>query len=58
MLVTLHGMQNGFMVSVMSVVNANRYLGICLSTRLSFTHTLKDRAKIGVVNIMKLLPQK
>ena len=58
MLVTLHGMKNGFRVNVMSVVNANMYLGICLSTRLSFTHAMKDRVKIGVVNILKLLPRK
>ena len=41
-----------------SVVNAYKYLGICLSTRLSFSHALKDmatRAKIGIVNILKLL---
>ena len=44
--------------SLISVVNANRYLGICLSTRLSFTHALKDRAKIGIVSILKLLSQK
>ena len=56
--VTLHGMKNGFLVSLISVVNAYKYLGICLSTRLTFSHALKDmpaRAKIGVVNILKLL---
>ena len=44
--------------SLISVVNAYKYLGICLSTRLSFSHALKDmaaRAKIGVANILKLL---
>ena len=60
--VTLHGMKNGFMVrelnSLISVVNVYKYLGICLSTRLTFSHALKDmaaRAKIGVVNILKPL---
>ena len=60
--VTLHGMKNGFMVrelnSPISVVNVYKYLGICLSTRLTFSHALKDmaaRAKIGVVNILKPL---
>ena len=56
--VTLHGMKNGFMVSLISVVNAYKYPGICLSTRLSFSRALKDmaaRAKLGVVNILKLL---
>ena len=44
--------------SLISVVNVYKYLGICLSTRLTFSHALKDmaaRAKIGVVNILKLL---
>ena len=44
--------------SLISVVNVYKYLGICLSTRLNFSHALKDmaaRAKIGVVNILKLL---
>ena len=44
--------------SLISVVNAYKYLGICLSTRLTFSHALKDMAacaKIGVVNILKLL---
>ena len=44
--------------SLVSVVNVYKYLGICLSTRLTFSHALKDmaaRAKIGVVNILKLL---
>ena len=39
------------------VINAYKYLGICLSTRFSVSHALKDmaaRAKIGVVNILKL----
>ena len=44
--------------SLIYVVNAYKYPGICLSTRLSFSYALKDmaaRAKIGVVNILKLL---
>ena len=44
--------------SLISVVNVYKYLGICFSTRLTFSHALKDmaaRAKIGVVNILKLL---
>ena len=44
--------------SLISVVNAYKYLGICLSTRLTFSHALKDmaaRAKIGAINILKLL---
>ena len=56
--VTLHGMKNGFIVSLISVVNTYKYLGICLSTRLTFSRALKDMAacaKIGVVNILKLL---
>ena len=43
--------------SLISVVNAYKYLGICLSTRLTFSHALKHmavRAKIGVVNIPKI----
>ena len=43
--------------SFISVVNAYKYLGICLFTRLSFSHALKDmaaRAKIGA-KILKLL---
>ena len=44
--------------SLISVVNVYKYLGICLPTRLTFSHALKNmaaRAKIGVVNILKLL---
>ena len=44
--------------SLISVANAYKYIGICLSTRLTFSHALKDmaaRAKIGVANILKLL---
>ena len=47
-----------YVQSLISVVNAYKYLGICLSTRLTFSHALKDmaaRTKIGVVNILKLL---
>ena len=54
----MHGMKNGFIVRVTPIVNAYNYLGICLSTSLSFSHAMKDitaRAKIGVVNILKLL---
>ena len=44
--------------SVISVVNTYKYLGICMSARLCFSHALKyiaDGVKIGVVNILKLL---
>lgn len=39
----------------MKVVNVYKYLGIMLSTRLSYTHTLNDvatRAKKGVITNM------
>ena len=44
--------------SLVSVANAYKYLGICLSTSLTFSHALTDmaaRAKTDVVNILKLL---
>ena len=44
--------------NVMTVVNQYKYLGIYLSTRLTFSHALNDtaqRAKKGVVGIFKLL---
>ena len=43
--------------SLISGVNAYKYLGICLSTRLTLSHAsdMPARAKIGVVNILKLL---
>jgi hypothetical protein len=43
---------------VMKIVNAYKYLGIYLSTRLSFSHSLNDmagRAKKGIIGILKLL---
>ena len=42
----------------LTVVNAYKYLGVILSTRLSFSHTLDDlakRAKKGVIAILKTL---
>jgi hypothetical protein len=42
----------------MKVVNVYKYLGVLLSTRLSFSHALKDvanRARKGVVCILRLL---
>ena len=39
--------------SLISAVNVYKYLGICLSTRLNFSHALKDmaaRAKIIIIN--------
>ena len=43
--------------SLISVVNVYKYLGICLSTRLTSpcSEDMAARAKIGVVNILKLL---
>ena len=43
--------------NVMTVFNQYKYLGIYLSTRLTFSHALKiaQRAKKGVVGIFKLL---
>ena len=44
--------------NVMTVVNQYKYLGIYLSTRLTFSHALNamaQRAKKGVVGIFKLL---
>ena len=44
----------------MEVVNMYKYLGIVLSTRLSFSHSLSDmaiKAKKGVICILKLLWQ-
>jgi uncharacterized protein YacL (UPF0231 family) len=43
---------------VMTVVNMYKYLGVFLSTRLSFSHAMNDaacRAKKGVVCILRLL---
>ena len=58
-MVTLHVIKKWFYSqSVISVVNAYKYLGICMSTRLCFSHALKYIAagvKIGVGNILKLL---
>jgi hypothetical protein len=42
----------------LEVVNAYKYLGIIVSTRLTYSHALKDmanRARIGTINILKLL---
>ena len=42
----------------MNVVNMYKYLGVFLSTKLSFSHTLCDianKGKLGVINIFKLL---
>ena len=44
--------------NVMTVFNQYKYLGIYLSTRLTFSHALNamaQRAKKGVVGIFKLL---
>lgn len=44
--------------SGMKVVNVYKYLGIFLSTRLSFSHTLQDfatRAKKGTIAILRLI---
>ena len=44
--------------SVIEVVNVYKYLGIFLSTRMSFSHSLNDmasRAKKGIICILKLL---
>lgn len=43
--------------SIISVVNVHKYLGISLSTRLTFSHALNDiavRAQKGVVSIFRL----
>ena len=42
----------------LKIVNVYKYLGVYLSTRLSFSHALKDmsqRAKKGVICIFNLL---